>query len=130
MRPPTTQLLETVNNGSEREIRLRLKANGAERILMVAPPEAHIRSAGVTGFIRPIASADSSGKFTISCTGRSCDGLELAIDLDSQAPVVFTLVGARNGLPATAGPLIHARPDFARPQYVPDETLQIARVKL
>ena len=130
VRPPSVQLLESVRNGNEREIRLRLKANGAERILMVALPEAHIRTAGVTGFIRPIGSAKSSGKFTISCTGRSCDGLELGIDLDSPAPVVFTLVGASNGLPAASLPLVRARPRFARPQYVPDETIQITRVKL
>lgn len=129
-RPPSIQLLESVRNGSERKVRLRLKANGAERILMVAPPEAHIRATGVIGSIRPIASADSSGKFTISCTGRSCDGLELAIDLDSPAAVVFTLVGASNGLPAASLPLLRARPRFARPQYVPDETLQITRVRL
>ena len=130
VRPPSIRLLETVVQGSEREITLRLKANGAERILMVAPPEAHIRTAGVSGFIRSIASSDSSGKFTISCSGRSCDGLELSIDLDSPGPVVFTLVGARNGLPASAAPLVRERPLFARPQYVPDETLAIARVRL
>ena len=129
-RPPSIEMLENVHSGREREIRLKLKTNGAERILMVAQPEAHIRSAGVSGFTRPIASSDSSGKFTISCTGRSCDGLELAIDLDNPAPVVFTLVGSSNGLPAMAEPLIRARPVFARPQYVPDETLQIARVRL
>jgi hypothetical protein len=130
VRSPSIQLLESVRNGSEREIRIRLKANGAERILIVAPPEAHVRTAGVTGFIRRIASSDSSGKFTISCTGRSCDGLELAIDLDSPAPTNFTLIGSSNGLPATAAPLVRARPPFARPQYVPDEMLQIAHVKL
>jgi hypothetical protein len=128
--PPSIQLLESVENGSEREIRLRLKANGAERISIVAPPEAHIRTAGVPGFVRTIASADSSGKFTISCTGRSCDGLELAIDLESASPVAFTLVGARNGLPPSAAPLVAGRPHFARPQYVPDETLEISHVKL
>jgi len=130
LRPPSVQLLENLRSGSERELRVKLKANGAERILMVAPPGAHIRTAGVTGFIRPIASSDSSGKFTISCTGRSCDGLELAIDLDNPSPVDFTLVGSSNGLPATATPLVRARPSFARPQYVPDETLQIAHVEL
>ena len=130
VRPPSIQLLETVRAGNEREIRLRLKANGAERISMVAPPEAQIRTAGVPGFIRSIANSDSSGKFTISCTGRSCDGLELTLDLDSRAPVVLTLVGARNGLPTTAAPLVAARPRFARPQYVPDETIGISRVRL
>lgn len=130
LKPPSIRILESIANGSEREIRLQLEGNGAERISMVAPPEAHIRTAGTNGFVRSIASADSSGKFTISCTGRSCDGAVLSIDLQSRAPVVLTLVGARNGLPQSARPLVAVRPHFARPQYVPDETLEIARVKL
>jgi hypothetical protein len=128
--PPSLQVLEALNHGSERNIRLRLHRNGAERILLVAPAEAHIRIAGVDGFIRPIASEDSSGRFTISCTGRSCDGAELSIDLDSPKPVTFTIVGGRNGLPASAAPLVAARPQFARPQYTPDETVTVAHVKL
>jgi Peptidase family M28 len=128
--PPKLQVLEALNHGSERNIRLRLHANGAERILLVAPAEAHIRTAGIDGFVRPIASADSSGRFTISCTGRSCEGAELSIDLDSAKPVTFTVVGARNGLPPSAAPLMRARPQFARPQYTPDETVTVAHVKL
>jgi hypothetical protein len=130
IRPPSIQILETVPYGNERTVRLRLNANGWERILMVAPNEAHIRTAGVTGFIRSIGNADSSGKFTISCAGRSCEGMELAIDLESAQSVPFTLIGARNGLPASAALLVRGRPGFARPQYVPDETLGITRVNL
>jgi hypothetical protein len=122
--------LELVDHGSERGIRLRIRSNGAERILLVAPPEAHIRTAGVAGFIRPIASDDSSGRFTIACTGRSCDGAEINIDLDSAKPVEFTIVGARNGLPPSAAPLVAARPQFARPQYTPDETVAATHVRL
>jgi hypothetical protein len=128
--PPTVQTLETIDHGSERSIRLRLRSNGAERILLVAPPEAQIRTAGVAGFIRPIASDDSSGRFTIACTGRSCDGTDLSIDLDSAKLVEFTIVGARNGLPPSADPLIRARPQFARPQYTPDETVAVTHVRL
>jgi Peptidase family M28 len=128
--PPSIQVVEALNHGSERNIRLRLQSNGAERILLVAPAEAHIQTAGVAGFIRPIASEDSSGRFTIACTGRRCDGAELSIDLNSAAPVQFTIVGARNGLPVAATPLVRARPQFARPQYTPDETVTIAHVKL
>ena len=54
--PPSIQVLEVLNHGSERNIRLRLRSNGAERILLVAPAEAHIKTAGVAGFIRSIAS--------------------------------------------------------------------------
>jgi hypothetical protein len=109
---------------------MRLHSNGAERIALIAPPEAHLRSAGVGGFVRPIGSADSAGRFTISCTGRSCDGAELTIDLNSARPVVITVVGARNGLPASAAPLLGGRPELARPQYVPDETVAISRIKV
>jgi hypothetical protein len=80
--------------------------------------------------VRPIASADSSGRFTITCTGRSCDGAELMIDALSAKPIALTLVGARNGLPASAAPLVQSRPPNARPQYVPDETLTISHVNL
>jgi hypothetical protein len=127
---PSIQPIEVVRNGAERTVRLRLKANGSERILLVAPAEAQIRMAGVPGFIRPIADEHSSGKYIISCTGRSCDGAELTIDLDDARPVDFTVVGARNGLPPSAESLLRARPRFARPQYVPDETLAVTHVKL
>jgi hypothetical protein len=130
LRPPSIQLLESVASGNERRIRLRLIANGAERITLIAPEEARIRSAGVAGFVRPIAGANSSGKFTITCTGRSCDGAELMIDALSAKPIALTLVGARNGLPASAAPLLQSRPPNARPQYVPDETLAISHVNL
>lgn len=127
---PSVVPLEVLQNGNERRIRLRLKANGAERILLVAPAEAHIRTAGVSGFVRPIGSEESGDKFTISCTGRSCDGAELMIDQASAKPIAFIVVGARNGLPPSAAPLVRSRPANARPQYVPDETLAVARVNL
>jgi hypothetical protein len=129
---PSLQLLDSVTQGNERRMRLRLKANGAERISIIAPADAHIKAAGMTGFVRSLgdANSDSAGKFAIACTGRSCDGAELSIDLLSASPILFTLVGARNGLPASAAQLVAERPKFARPQYTPDETIAIAHVKL
>ena len=127
---PALQPIEIVRAGNERTLRLRMKANGAERIAIIAPPDAHIRAAGVNGMIRPYAADESGGKFTITCTGRSCGGAELMIRLDSAKPVAVWLVGARNGLPAAAAPLIRARPQFARPQYTPDETVAFTKLNL
>ncbi len=124
------QPIEVVSNGAERTVRIRLRANGAERILLVAPSEARIRAAGATGFIRGIADEGSSAKYTISCTGRSCDGAELVMVLEQPKPVSMTIVGSRNGLPPSAAPLVRARPPFARPQYVPDETITVTRAML
>jgi hypothetical protein len=128
--PAMIEQLESERYGLERAVRVRLHANGAQQITLIAPEEAHIRSAGVAGFVRPIGSADTSGKFTITCAGRSCDGAELTIELLSANPVVFTVVGARGGLPASAAPLVRARPRFARPQYTADETLAVTHVSL
>jgi hypothetical protein len=130
LRPPAVALLQSERFGSERTVRVRLHANGAAQITLVAPEEAHIRSAGVSGFVRPVGSTDTSGKFTITCAGRSCDGAELTMDLLTAKPVRFIVVGARSGLPASAAPLIRARPRFARPQYTPDETLAVTHVAL
>jgi hypothetical protein len=127
---PALQPLEIVRNGNERTVRLRIRANGAERIALIAPPEAHIRSAGVNGMVRSYANDESGGKFTITCTGRSCDGSELTIRLDSPKPVPVALVGARNGLPVSAAPLVRLRPKFARPQYTPDETIAFTKLNL
>jgi hypothetical protein len=128
-RPVEIQTLSVLRKRESRTIRLRLKANGAERISLIAPKQTHIRAAGVSGFVRTIRSQDSSGKFTISCTGRSCDGAELVIEIAGK-PASFTVVGSRNGLPANAALLLRARPRFARPQYVPHETLTVAHVTL
>ena len=62
--------------------------------------------------------------------GRSCDGLTLQIVAGSDKPIVFTLVGARSGLPDSARPLLAARPKNARPQYLPDQTLTFSRIRL
>jgi hypothetical protein len=122
--------MEVVRNGEDRTITLKLQANGAERILLVGSADSHIRSAGMPAYVRPIADDVSDARYTISCSGRSCDGAELQIALHSAKPVTFSLVGAHDGLPDPAAPLIRARPRFARPQYTPDETLTISHLSL
>jgi len=127
---PSLEPVEILRHGDARTIRLRLHANGAERIALIAPEDARIETAGTAGFVRPIASPGSGGKFSISCTGRSCDGAELTIEQASEKPIDFTVIGARNGLPPSAAPLLRARPSNARPQYTPDETVAVAHVKV
>jgi hypothetical protein len=130
LQPPSVQAIEVVQDGDQRRLKLRLKANGAERILIVVPSEAHLRSAGIGDFVRPIAEDRSSGKFTIACTGRSCDGAELIIDARASKPIPVTVTGWSNGLPSFPAPLLQARPQNARPQYAPDETVTAVRVNL
>ncbi|HEX6072378.1 MAG TPA: M28 family peptidase [Sphingomicrobium sp.] len=127
---PSVEVLEARRNGAERSLTIRLRSNGANRISLVAPQDARIRSAGVEGFVRPIDSAAEDGKYIVSCSGRSCDGMTLEIRTGSTKPFDLILAGVRSGLPPSAGPLIAARPKFARPQYAPDQTIAFTRVKL
>jgi hypothetical protein len=122
--------MSIVRNGKQRTITLRLLSNGAERISLVAPEDARIRAVGTAGFVRPIDSGAEEGQYSVSCSGRGCDGMVLQIVTDTEKPVSFIVVGARSGLPQSARPLLAARPRFARPQYAADQTVAFSRVKL
>ena len=119
-----------VERGKPRTIALMLHANGADTIGLIAPKDADIRAAGVDGSMRPFDRSAKQQKYYLTCFGRSCDGLNLKIIAGSDKPIVVTLVGTRRGLPASAGPLLAARPANARPQYLPDQTLTFTRIKL
>ena len=127
---PALEPVSMLRNGDERTLTLRLRTNGAQRVAIIAPDDAHIRAAGVHGYVRPIDSAAADGDYMVVCSGRSCDGLELTIVQARAQSTIFTLVGSRSGLPSVAGPLVTARPRFARPQYAPDQSVTFAPVKI
>ncbi|MES2136702.1 MAG: M20/M25/M40 family metallo-hydrolase [Pseudomonadota bacterium] len=126
---PTIARLSDVRSGDERTITLRLAANGAERVALIAPADAKLRTAGIGGFVRPIDQGET-GKYFIDCFGRSCDGATLQVTIAKPAPVEFLVIGSKATLPPTAAPLLAARPRFARPQYNRDESIAYARVRL
>ncbi len=119
---PDVQIISQVQSGSERTLQLRLRANGYEGLDLIAPGDAKIRSAGTMGFARPI-DQNEPGKCSIRCFGRSCDGAIVQMTIGEPKPVEFTIVGSRSPLPASAAPLLAARPKFARPQYNRNESI-------
>ena len=127
---PTVEKLSSVTNGGERAITVRLRTNGSTRVTLLGPKDARIRSAGTAGFVRPIDASAEDGEYLVSCFGRSCDGLELQIVIGRTDPVEFKLVGMRAGLPPSAAPLLDGKPEFARPQYAPNQTLVFSKVRL
>jgi hypothetical protein len=129
IQPPGIQLLSIVRNGSERTLTLRIAANGNEQVALVGPDDARVRSAGVHGFVRSI-DQNEAGKYSVSCFGRSCDGVTLVLTIAQPKPVTFLLIGSRGTLPAGAAALLRARPQFAQPQYNRDESIAFRRVKL
>jgi len=116
--------------GHPRTISVTLRANGADSVGLIAPKDADIRAAGVAGSMRPFDRSAKQQKYYLTCFGRSCDGLTLQIVTGSDKPIEFMLVGARRGLPDSARPLLAARPGNARPQYLPDQTVTFARIRL
>jgi hypothetical protein len=126
---PDIELLSQTANGKERTVTVRLVANGNERVELIAPRDARIRSAGTAGFVRPIDQSED-GKYFINCFGRSCDGAVLQLTIGQLKPVEFFVLGTRIPLPASATPLLKVRPLYARPQYNRDEAIAFARRRL
>jgi hypothetical protein len=129
VRAPQLELLGNDRRGSLRTVTVRLRPNGAESVTLIADKDAGIVSAGSGNYVEAI-SPDSSGKYYLSCFGRSCDNATFQFTTGRQKRLAFTLVGSRRGLPAIAAPLIEQRPRFARAQYSPDATMTVSRIAL
>jgi hypothetical protein len=126
---PGVLRLSQVRNGDERTLTIRLLSTGFDRIGLVAPPDARVKAAGLPGAPRPIDQTEI-GKYFIDCEGRSCDGFTLQLVIGQPQLTEFLVVGGRASLPRSAAPLLAARPNYARPQYNPDETIAFSRVIL
>ena len=127
-KPPALQLISQDRVGNGRALTVRMAANGNERIELIAPEGTRILSGGVAGFVMPI-DQNESGKTSISCVGRSCDGAVLELTTAQPKPILFTIVGTRP-LSPEAAPLLAARPHTGRPQYNRDEAITYARQTL
>jgi hypothetical protein len=129
IRAPSISLVGQVRNGDERTLTVRIAANGNDEIDLIAPEDARIRRAGVTGFVRPI-DQQADGRYSVSCTGRACDGVTIELVIGRLEPIHLLVVGSRSSLPPAAAALLASRPRFARPQYRPDASIAFGRVKL
>ena len=130
--PPAMNVLgERLENG-QRHIRLQLAAHGADAVLLIArEPGRVLAAAGTAGAPRPLGTASRADeKDALGCQGRSCDGATFDLVMNNAAPAEFDLIGIRFGLPDAAAPLVKARPAHARPQYSPDATYALGRVRL
>lgn len=127
---PDVRKVAEQRTGDRRLVRLRLAANGAEQIALIAPADAPLRRAGAPGQLRAFGRGAPTDRHVLRCVGRACDGALLDIEIGGAGPVEFTLVGTRSGLPASGEALVRARPGDARPQYAPDSSIVYRRVPL
>jgi hypothetical protein len=103
---------------SGRLVTLRLTLNGWDGAVVQIPASAGLRSLSTDGAERAFGAGESD--YTIRCTGRACHGFTFDLLVGSAEPVDATVIGNVARLPDFAAPLIAARPENARPQYVPD----------
>jgi hypothetical protein len=123
------RVIGQVGESGKRRIRLRLERGGADTLTLLLPASARIEAAGLPGRQRPLK-PPKTGNYSIFCGGRGCEGAVIDVVTGSAKPVTATLVSRRFGLPTVAGPLLSAKPLHARPQYVPDSTVSLERVRL
>ncbi|GAA4041600.1 M20/M25/M40 family metallo-hydrolase [Sphingomonas rosea] len=106
----------------------RLRTNGADSVSLGIDKQDALIGGGFNGravILRP----GTKAPYSLTCTGRSCDGAVVQLDLGT-APVTVQLTATHWRLPPAAAPLQAARPRFARPQYLPDATILVSRLKL
>lgn len=127
---PALTLIGEQRLAGGRHVRFRIAANGAETVTLIAPPEARLVGAGAGPFLPPFGHGGATDKYYLRCVGRSCDGAVMDVVVGSAQLVEVTIVGSRAGLPAVAAPLVRARPENARPQYGPDATISVGRIRI
>jgi hypothetical protein len=119
--------VRTVAGG--RAISAEVRMNGAEVLRIRAEPGTRLVAGGI-GAVRRFGRGEAEEDYILRCHGRSCDGARLSLLTASAAPVELIVMGVRSGLPAEARPLLAARPANAAPQYAPDSTIALRRVRL
>jgi peptidase M28-like protein len=130
LEPPRVETVADRTAPHGRLLTLRLAANGAETVLLRAKPEAGFLAARAGGTTMRFGGGRGTDDFVLRCLGRSCDGMAIELLLAGGASAKLAVIGMRSGLPAAAAPLIRARPPLAAPQYSPDASVAVTRIRL
>jgi hypothetical protein len=130
LEPPRAEKLAERATPRGRVLTIRLKANGAGAVLLRAAPEAGLVAVRAGATPVRFGGGRASDDFVLRCAGRSCDGLRIDLLVAGKAPIEATIICVTSGLPGAAAPLVRARPALAEPQYSPDSTIAIGKVRL
>jgi hypothetical protein len=128
--PPLLEGLAARVEGGNRLISFRLRPRGSDVVRLVGPKGARFLAVKAGGSFRRFGREDGKDGPVFRCHGRSCEGLEVALLVAGTEPLKATIVGTRGGLPAEGTALVRARPQTAQPQYVPDTTVALGKVRL
>jgi hypothetical protein len=128
--PARVQIVAERVTAQGRLLTLRLVMNGSEALFLRAGPEAGFQAVRAGGGIMRFGGGGGKDDFVLRCLGRSCEGIRIELLLSAPSKVEATLIGTRSGLPTGAEHLIGARPALAAPQYSPDSSITVGKVRL
>lgn len=133
--PKLEVLDEGLNNGN-RVLSLRLLTDGADVITLEIPHFAHPVSMQINENAYPYAAPDAHGfdgekfPYLFTCHGRTCDGLELTVELRNSEKTEWVIIGRKYGLPSAGEDITAGRPRSYIPVHDGDMTIMIGKNSL
>lgn len=128
--PPALEGLAGRVDRGNRLVSFRLRMRGSDVVRLVGPKGARFLAVKAGGSFRRFGGNGRKEAPVFRCHGRSCEGLEVTLLVAGTAPIEATIVGTRSGLPPEGAALVRARLETAQPQYVPDTTVAVGKVRL
>jgi hypothetical protein len=125
--PPALEKLGERRVGGNRLVSFRVRTGGSDVVRLVGAEGARFLAMRSGDTSRRYGTEDEA---VLRCHGRSCDGRTFELMVGGPAPVDATLIGSRSGLPQQMQALARSRPATAQPQYVPDTSLAVDRIRL
>jgi hypothetical protein len=124
------RVISAAPDAAGRRLRLALSPGGANSVSIRFAKGANVLALGLAGAAIPLPRDGEPEKPVLRCTGRSCEGLQVDVLLGDRRPVEVELFSTQFGLPPEGRPLVAARPRNAIPQYAPDSTITMSRIRL
>ncbi|HZG09286.1 MAG TPA: M20/M25/M40 family metallo-hydrolase [Allosphingosinicella sp.] len=125
--PPALEGIGERSVGADRLVTFRLRTHGSDVVRLVGAEGVRFLAVRAGGSTRRYG---EKGEAVLRCHGRSCDGMVFELLIAGQAPAEATVIGSRSGLPREAAAAARGRAATAQPQYVPDSSLAVDRIKL
>jgi len=127
---PAARLISSRPLGSGRRVWIALSPGGGNAVSIRFAEGANVLGLGLPEAAVRIPAQGEPKKAMLRCSGRSCDGFVIEAVLGDSKPVEAELFSTRFSLPPEGQPLVAARPKDAIPQYSPDSTITMRRIRL
>jgi hypothetical protein len=127
---PSARLVGSEAAGAGRRVRIALSPGGGDAVTIRFAKGTMLLAVGLPGTPERIPLSGEPEKPLIRCTGRSCEGFIIEAMLADRRPLDAEVLSYRFSLPPEGARLAAARPKNAIPQYAPDSTITMTRVRL